>query len=122
MHCVNSTIFFPVLFSQSWLSHENKVRLLEWKGRLDLVMYASRRSPEPLIDVIKNHKAERSWQGVFETCLAHEGYDGHVTKMARALANGGRICKPYENREDFKVKGDMWLKLGNIRKSLLNTS
>ena len=118
MHCVNSTIFFPVLFSQPWLSTQNKVRLLEWKGRLDLAMYASRRSPEPLIDEIKNYGTERSWKGVFDTCIAQEGYDGHVSKMARALANGERLCKPYEGRQDFKIKGDMWLKLGNMREYL----
>ncbi|KAK2763068.1 hypothetical protein FQN54_009701 [Arachnomyces sp. PD_36] len=114
MHCVNSTIFFPVFFSQPWLTTQNKVRLLEWKGRLDLAMYASRRSPKPLIDEIKNYGTPRSWKEVFDTCIEKEGGDGHVTKMARALAHGERFSKPYEAQDNFRLKGDMWLKLGNM--------
>lgn len=81
-------------------------------------MYASRRSPKLLPDEIKNYEAKRSWQGVFDTCIEKEGGDGHVSKMARALAHGERLCKPFEDRENFKLKGDMWLKLGNMREYL----
>ena len=43
MHCVNCSIFFPTFSKASWITAENKARLLEWKGRLDLCMYPSRR-------------------------------------------------------------------------------
>lgn len=108
-------MFFPTFFSQPWLSPQNKARLLEWKGRLDLAMYASRRSPKLLIDEIKNYEAKRSWKEVFDTCIEEEGGDGHVSKMARTLANGEHVCKPFEGQENFRLKGNMWLKLGNMR-------
>lgn len=54
---------------------------------------------------------------MFDTCMEKEGGDGHVSKMARTLARGERLCKPFEGQENFKLKGDMWLKLGNMRES-----
>lgn len=52
---------------------------------------------------------------MFKTCIEKEGGDGHVTKMARALAHGEQLSKPFEGQENFRLKGDMWLKLGNMR-------
>ena len=39
---------------QGWLSDANKVRLLEWKVRMDLAMYASRKCPDIHLDEIRN--------------------------------------------------------------------
>lgn len=41
IHGLNCSIFFLSFLSQKWLSMENKVRLLEWKGRFDIVAYAA---------------------------------------------------------------------------------
>jgi hypothetical protein len=118
MHTVTSSLFFPIFFSQPWISAQNKVRMLEWKGRFDLAIYASRRSPKLLIEEISNFGTPLSWKEVFDTCMEKEGNDGHVTKMARALANGEKLSKPYEGKEEFRIRGDMWLKLGNMREYL----
>jgi hypothetical protein len=115
MHCANSSIFFSTFINLPWLSTHNKVRLLEWKGRLDLAMYASRRSPGILMDEITNYKPKNpsGWDSVFERVTNHID-DGHSAKLVRAIAHGEQACKKYEGSEAFPIKGDMWLQLGHM--------
>ena len=120
MHCVNSSIFFSAFIKQPWLAQEHKIRLLEWKGRVDLVMYASRRSPKPLISEITDYKPKfpsgaggDPWGSIFDRVGKHED-DGHASKLIRALAHGEEVCKPYEEREEFRIKSSMWLQLGHM--------
>lgn len=120
MHCVNCSIFFSSFLKQDWLKTEDKVRLLEWKGRNDLAMYASRHSPELLINEITEYKpkipttASRDpWGDLFHRVRSHED-DGHASKLIRALAHGQQTCKPFEDRPEFRIKGDMWLQLGHM--------
>jgi len=118
MHSLNSSIFFSAFLNEKWLSVENKCRLLEWKGRFDLAMYASRGSPEPLMEEIKNYepkKPEQDWSGIIERVDNHPD-DGHASKLIRALAHGEKACQPYEGESDetFPIKRDMWLKLGHM--------
>jgi len=119
MHCVNSSIFFPTFNAQSWLSPASKVRLLQWKGYIDLVMYASRRSPKLLLEEISNYtpiKPEAGgaeWKGIFQR-LFEFGDDGHAAKLGRAVANGERVSSGYEDENWAKVKGFMWEKIGNM--------
>ena len=131
MHCVNSSIFWPTFNAQSWLSTANKVRLLQWKGYLDLAMYASRRSPPLLLDEIsmytpaKPEAGDAEWKGIFTRLFNFED-DGHAVKLGRAVRNGELICGEWEKRgeganghgkpgEDWmKIKGFMWEKIGNM--------
>ncbi|CAF9922935.1 MAG: hypothetical protein HETSPECPRED_005195 [Heterodermia speciosa] len=117
MHCVNCSIFFSVFLKAPWISDKNKVRLLEWKGRNDLALYASRRSPKPLLDEIQNYKPvkpqQSSWDAVIERMISHED-DGHGIKLVRAIRHGQEICKPYDGKPSFRVRNGMWDKLGNI--------
>ena len=82
-------------------------------------MYASRRSPEPLLDIIKNYRPKENppqgddWETLFDRVKRHPD-DGHAAKLVRALAHGQEVCKPYEDSPRFRIKGDMWLKLGNM--------
>lgn len=126
MHCVNSSIFFSAFLKQPWISQSNKVRLLEWKGRLDLCMYASRRSPKPLLDEIANYKpkvptkiGDDPWLRIFQRAMEYDD-DGHMAKLARALAHGEQVCKPYEDRDSFRIKGKMWAQLGHMGVHLQN--
>ncbi|CZR56682.1 related to HypA-like protein [Phialocephala subalpina] len=130
MHCVNSSIFFPTFLSLPWLSEENKVRLLNFKVWLDLAMYASRASPELLLDEISTYvpaklpaetaatngqgsMKDTEWPGIFERFFNYPD-DGHAVKLGRAVANGERVSKEYENEEWCKIKGFMWEKIGNM--------
>ncbi|RYP69759.1 hypothetical protein DL769_005190 [Monosporascus sp. CRB-8-3] len=46
IHHINVCPVFLVINAQDWIPLESKVRLLEWKIRLDLVQYAARACPE----------------------------------------------------------------------------
>ncbi|KAL1588329.1 hypothetical protein WHR41_02789 [Cladosporium halotolerans] len=115
MHCVNSSIFWPVFLKQSWLSEASKVRLLEWKVWNDLAMYVSRKSPEIHLDEIRNYKPKQpsDWTKVVERVRAHED-DGHASKMVRALAHGQQSCAPYDSKAEFRLKKDDWLQLAHM--------
>lgn len=115
MHCINSSIFFSSFLKQSWMSDENKIRLLEWKVRNDLALYASRGCPKLLLDEIKDYrpKIPSDWAGIFERVKNYED-DGHGAKLVRALAHGQQICKSYEDKESFRIKEADWLLLGHM--------
>ena len=123
MHAVNCSIFSSAFLQQSWLSDASKVRLLEWKGRIDLTLYASRRSPEPLMNEITHYQAKSagSWDGIFERVRDHKD-DGHAAKLIRALAHGEIICKSFENDQRFRIRGQMWLQLGHMGEFSLSWS
>lgn len=120
MHSVTSSIFLTVLTKQPWISTENKIRLVEWKGRLDLAWYAACGAPELRIDVVKGYKgvpsAAMDWDTLFRALNAMDD-DGHVPKFVRALKNGENASKLFEQGEfgdAFPIKGDMWLKLARM--------
>ena len=120
MHSVTSSIFLTVLTRQPWISTAMKVRLVEWKVRVDLVWYATCGAAELQLDYVRNYEAGPSsgmdWRALFGAVNAlHD--DGHVGKFVRALKNGEEVCKPFEHGKDassFPIKGDMWLKLGQM--------
>jgi hypothetical protein len=119
MHCANASIFFPTFNTQSWLSTASKVRLLQWKGYIDLAMYASRRSPALLLEEIttyvpaKLEAGEAEWKGIFQRLFEYHD-DGHAIKLGRAVANGEKVSKGYESEDWAKIKGFMWEKVGNM--------
>lgn len=118
MHCVNCSIFFSTFIREPWLSEQDKCRLLEWKGRLDLAMYVSRACPEPLIDEIKTYKPKNPKDGWKDIMRRVDKFpdDGHASKLVRALAHSERACQPFGSEPDdvFPIKGDMFLKLGHM--------
>ncbi len=100
------------------MSQEQKCRLLEWKARNDLVMYASRRAPEVLEDEWKKYQPKKagSWADLFARVAALPE-DGHACKMLRALRHGQELCSRFEDRSEIRIKGDDWLTLGHMRTS-----
>ncbi|KAB8303177.1 hypothetical protein EYC80_004624 [Monilinia laxa] len=119
MHCVNSSIFFTSFNKQDFLTEAQKVRLLEWKVRLDLAMYASRRSPELLLEEISGYfpklleAGDSEWSGLFQRLFEFED-DGHAVKLGRAVAHAQLISQDYEGEDWAKIKDFMWLKIGNM--------
>ncbi|KAK3699520.1 hypothetical protein LTR37_016389 [Vermiconidia calcicola] len=115
IHCVNSSIFFPAFNKLSFLSQANKVRLLEWKVRLDLAMYTSRKCPDIKFDEIRNYKPKQpsGWDGIMDRVTSFYD-DGHAVKLVRALAHGQRICEKYEGKEEYRVKHEDWLQMGHM--------
>jgi hypothetical protein len=92
---------------------------LEWKGRTDLALYASRRSPPLLLEEISTYvprdleAGSAEWKGIFKRLVAKED-DGHLPKLGRAVAHAEVVSKGYEDEDWAKVKGFMWEKLGNM--------
>ncbi|RDW62908.1 questin oxygenase tpcI [Aspergillus mulundensis] len=117
MHCVTSSLFFSVLIRQDWIAMQDKVRLVEWKGRLDLMWYAVCGAPDLDIEFVRGYKGEKtgdmSWEELFRV-VNQQHDDGHVAKVVRALKNGEEICGRFENQDEFLVKGDMWLKIAKM--------
>lgn len=116
IHCVNSSIFFSTFLRQEWLSTSNKVRLLEWKGRIDLAMYASRGTPKLLMNEITDYSPKQAgagWESIIARVNRHED-DGHAAKFVRALAHGQRASAPFEEKESWPLQGDSWLQLGHM--------
>jgi hypothetical protein len=93
----------------------NRIRLLEWKIRIDLTIYASPCPHQLLLKEITSYKSKEdsSWEDIFKRVKAYHD-DGHACKLVRALANGEQVCKKYEDKDWFLIKGDMWRKLGNM--------
>lgn len=120
MHDVTSSIFLTILTRQPWIRMEDRVRMVEWKARLDLVWYATCGTPELRLDELKSYKATASagwtWEKLFDVVKGlHD--DGHVAKFARALKNGEEVSRSFETGADasaFPVKGGMWLNLARM--------
>ena len=91
--------------------------MLEYKGRMDVCQYASRGAPPLLLDEIRDYSPKRKdasdWHSIIQRAVLVND-DGHAAKLVRALAHGQHICEPFEEREGFRIKADMWLQLGNM--------
>ncbi|POS73081.1 hypothetical protein DHEL01_v208524 [Diaporthe helianthi] len=115
MHCVTSSLFISVLVDQDWISTEDKVRLVEWKGRLDLVWYITCGLPDLHAESITGYNvgAERDWDQLYN--LVNEQHDdGHVAKFVRALKNGQDLERKLGGDFAPAVHGDMWLKIARM--------
>lgn len=120
MHTVTSSIFFSVFIKQDWIKLEDRVRLVEWKGRLDLAWYVVSGCAELYSDAITEYhddfSASMGWKELY-AAVNKEHDDGHVVKLIRALKNGQEAAKPFEEgefKDSFPVKGDMWLKIAQM--------
>jgi hypothetical protein len=121
MHAHNASIFLPTYLSQAWLPAAAKARLLEWKARHDLVLYASRRSPALRIDDVRSYAAKdkaaatNPWLGIVARAIGLAD-DGHTAKFVRACMSGERVCAEYQDHEQhgFVVRGDMWIRIAQM--------
>lgn len=120
MHNVTSSIFFTVLIRQDWIKLEDRVRLVEWKARLDLAWYAvcgCAPLDEKAISTYSNPESDgMGWAELF-SAVTKEHDDGHAVKFIRALKNGEDVASRFEQGEweaYFPMKGDMWLRLARM--------
>ncbi|KAJ5908561.1 hypothetical protein N7495_001243 [Penicillium taxi] len=113
IHAVNASIFFSKLTNLPALDSRNKLRLLEWKGRLDIWLYISQGLPNLFIDEIRQYPAQNDWSTIFHRCVIHPADDGHIVKLARALAHGEELCR-LSDKQELMIHGDMWLRIGNM--------
>ncbi|RAL01929.1 questin oxidase family protein [Aspergillus ibericus CBS 121593] len=117
LHGVTSSIFLSKIITLPFLDARAKARLLEWTGRLDLMLYVAYGTAELRLDEITNYPATKSWETIFAYSRAQASDDGHLPKLVRALKNGEQACRPFEDRAEelgLKITGDMWLKIANM--------
>ena len=82
---------------------------------MDLALYVSRRSPKLDMNEVRSYKSKKSddWNGLFQRATVVPD-DGHAPKLIRALANGERVMKKYEDKEWCTVKNEDWVTIGNM--------
>lgn len=117
IHNLNCSIFFPSFIKQSWLSTENKIRLLEWKGRFDIISYAARGSPKLDETEILSYQPKRpqhGWDSLFQRVNDLDD-DSHVTKFLRGMAYGEQFCEQFNVGKDrFPLARSMWLRIAHM--------
>lgn len=119
IHAVNLSIFFKAFMDLPYIEDSTKCRLLEMKGRMDILIWASRRMPEPQIDDLLEYPIHLGWPEVFSKSYLHPSDDGHLAKFVRTVAFAEELSRPLETKLDsdyLPVSGDMWLKIGNMGK------
>ncbi|KAI1116533.1 hypothetical protein F5Y14DRAFT_407086 [Nemania sp. NC0429] len=124
MHCVTSSFFFTIFATQPWVSTEAKIRLVEWKGRMDLLWYATCGVPHLEINEIRNYSGHPSesmdWEALIRA-VNEQHDDGHVAKFVRALLRGAEVARRItEGRPhtpapiSISLKGEDWLRLARM--------
>ncbi|KAL4933814.1 questin oxidase family protein [Aspergillus undulatus] len=117
IHAVNSSIFYSKILALPFLDTRTRIRLLEWKGRMDLLMYISRNAPELYLDRITKYPVSSDWDTIVSQSRHHPQDDGHLSKLVRALRNAESVCDVYKGQEKergLKIAGDSWLRIGNM--------
>ncbi|CAG8225358.1 unnamed protein product [Penicillium salamii] len=119
IHATNLSIFFQTFMDLPYLSASEKSRFLEMKGRMDLLIWASRKMPEPQPNDISKYPIRLGWPEVFSKSYLHPSDDGHLAKFVRTVAFAQELCRSYEETSNIvlPVTGDMWLKIGNLGKT-----
>lgn len=122
LHCVTSSIFFPVFNGQSWLADAAKRRLVFLKGAMDLTIYASLGAPvlrpEEITSYIptwEDNPAKTIWAGALERLCARKD-DGHAIKFGRAIASAEQLANSPSDGGGFhgQFNDGMWLAAANM--------
>ncbi|KAH7033090.1 uncharacterized protein B0I36DRAFT_361808 [Microdochium trichocladiopsis] len=113
IHHINVLPIYIVLGQQDWIPLDVKVRLLEWKIRIDLLQYAARVCPELSLDKItsytpKNPTREPDHDLVVRVHnIDHD--DGHAIKLLRAVGAAKKFTEPF--RRDVNSAAQLHLQL-----------
>ncbi|CAG8180194.1 unnamed protein product [Penicillium salamii] len=122
LHGLTSSIFLSNIIYHPSLDLRTKVRLVEWKGRSDLIIWASCKCPKLYPSRLQDHGRNKTWDELISWALNHPEEDSHFSKSIRALMHGERIC--HRRRSEGKtprlmVDDEIWLKAGNMRMFIL---
>ncbi|OLN96120.1 Oxidoreductase AflY 1 [Colletotrichum chlorophyti] len=109
MHHINSALIYLTINKQSCISEANKVRMLEWKIRMDVIQYAARGMPEFRLEDIRAYVPKQRSEGSVRDIgirLHDFGDDGHAIKQARATSVCHELLKAYQDRDWLVLKND----------------
>ncbi|KAJ5455992.1 uncharacterized protein N7458_004256 [Penicillium daleae] len=107
MHSITAGSLWPVINSAPWISTESKCRLLEWKGRADLILYCQTGAPSPRPEELVTYQPHlpSGWDEVFRRACEYED-DGHLAKLIRGVATTAQLSKEYSHKVSFMLKSD----------------
>ncbi|KAI1165211.1 HypA protein [Nemania serpens] len=128
IHHVNVCPLFLTVNAQDWIPEAAKVRLLEWKIRLDLVQYAARACAPVSLSLAKIASyVPRDWTRKPTAGLLPRIYalrdDGHVAKLIRAIELCSAASQEYEYEckcksscaDRLQIRGDaLWTKVSQL--------
>ena len=94
---------------------DDRIRILEWKGRWDLANYASRGAAPLLADELFDYEPKKpvqGWQDIFERvdAFVDPADGGHAVKMIRGIANGWKACSALDRSKLMLKDEETWLK------------
>ena len=113
-HHLNASPIYLSFNKLSWLPTSAKVRLLEWKMRLDIIDYIARGCPQPQPSLLSTYKPRDKTLVSRPEELLYRFHtmddDGHIIKVARSLLIAQQASQPYADREWMRIKDDKeWL-------------
>lgn len=111
IHGSNASIWQTAFTEESSLSRAQKARLIEYSGRVILMLYAGMGSPPLNIDWMLAQvprEPQADWNRVFERVVRHKD-DGHMSKLIRVIRHAQDISLPYEDDARFPMKQHMFL-------------
>ncbi|KAJ5934084.1 hypothetical protein N7466_003631 [Penicillium verhagenii] len=106
MHSITAGSLWPVFNHVSWISPEMKGRLLEWKGRADLMLYCQCGAPA-LINELATYQPRlpSGWSEIFRRACDYKD-DGHLVKFIRGIATAELISRKFAAKPHFMLKSE----------------
>lgn len=115
MHSVNLGVFYPVFMRLHWLTLEQKARLLNWKGWMDLVIYAACACPTLYLDRVTDYKpkAPGGWDNVVSRAIRYPD-DGHTAKLIRALIGARNLSASHTANPELPLAQKDFLQIAHM--------
>lgn len=116
MHSITAGSLWPVFNSVSWITPEIKCRLLEWKGRADLMLYCQSGAPsiQPYELTTYQPRFPSEWSTIFRRACDYKD-DGHLVKFIRGIATAEQITRPFVAKSQFMLRTiDQFLRIAHM--------
>lgn len=111
IHGSNASMWQTAMTDEPSMTNEQKARLIEYTGRVVLMLYAGMGCPKPDMDWVLSQKPSEpnaDWPRVVARVCEHKD-DGHMAKLVRVIWHAQKVSAPYENNPEFRMKQPMFL-------------
>jgi hypothetical protein len=107
MHSITAGSLWPALNSAPWITSKTKCRLLEWKGRSDLMLYCQTGAPRLYPEEITAYRPRSlsGWSDIFYRACNYRD-DGHLAKMIRGISTSAALSQTFAHDSAFPIKSD----------------
>ncbi len=119
-HHINASPIFLTILGQAWISDQAKVRMLEWKIRMDLLQYAACACPALSLAAIETYTPnEKKYRDCVPlrpfdlvSRLHFQEDDGHAIKLGRAALICNDLSQEYDRESWAIIRGrETWMKI-----------